>query len=71
MVRNYCSFLFDYLSDEHDSINHFCLLMTGVDRSNYLLIKEARIVAMTCTHAALKRHDLVKLGFKVRWQQVL
>ena len=27
-------------------------------------MKEAKIVAMTCTHAALKRQELVKLGFK-------
>ncbi|EDV21748.1 uncharacterized protein TRIADDRAFT_30088, partial [Trichoplax adhaerens] len=49
---------------ELEEFRAFELLRNGVDRSNYLLIKEARIVAMTCTHAALKRHDLVKLGFK-------
>ena len=27
-------------------------------------MKEAKIIAMTCTHAALKRRDLVELGFK-------
>ncbi|KAM6131509.1 LOW QUALITY PROTEIN: RNA helicase aquarius [Pterocles gutturalis] len=37
-------------------------LRSGLDR--YLLVKEAKIIAMTCTHAALKRHDLVELGFK-------
>ncbi|TNN39070.1 Intron-binding protein aquarius [Liparis tanakae] len=37
---------------------------SGLDRSKYLLVKEAKIIAMTCTHAALKRHDLVELGFK-------
>ncbi|KAJ7344898.1 hypothetical protein JRQ81_000848 [Phrynocephalus forsythii] len=42
----------------------FELLRSGLDRSKYLLVKEAKIIAMTCTHAALKRHDLVKLGFK-------
>jgi intron-binding protein aquarius len=39
------------------------LLRTGHDRADFLLIKQARIVAMTCTHAALKRADLVRLGF--------
>ncbi|CAS00769.1 Protein CBG27386 [Caenorhabditis briggsae] len=29
-----------------------------------LQIKEAKIIAMTCTHAALRRNELVKLGFK-------
>lgn len=43
----------------------FELLRSGLDRSKYLLVKEAKIIAMTCTHAALKRHDLVELAFKV------
>lgn len=42
----------------------FELLKSGSDRANYLVTKEAKIVAMTCTHAALKRRELVKLGFK-------
>lgn len=47
----------------------FELLRSGLDRSKYLLVKEAKIIAMTCTHAALKRHDLVELGFKVDFCQ--
>lgn len=47
----------------------FELLRSGLDRSKYLLVKEAKIIAMTCTHAALKRHDLVELGFKVSGSQ--
>ena len=43
---------------------YFPVLITGRDRTNYLLVKEAKIIAMTCTHAALKRRDLVELGFK-------
>merc|ERR1711997_1344718 len=39
-------------------------LRTGLDRTNYLGVKEAKIIAMTCTHAALKRKDLVRMGFK-------
>lgn len=27
-------------------------------------VKEAKIIAMTCTHAALRRKDLVELGFR-------
>lgn len=27
-------------------------------------MKEAKIIAMTCTHAALRRKDLVELGFR-------
>lgn len=43
----------------------FELLRTGADRARYLLIKEAKVIAMTCTHAALKRHDLVAARFQV------
>ena len=43
----------------------FELLRSGLDRSKYLLIKEAKIIAMTCTHAALKRRDLVEVSFQV------
>lgn len=40
----------------------FELLRSGLDRSKYLLVKEAKIIAMTCTHAALKRKELIDLG---------
>lgn len=42
----------------------FEMLRSGLDRTRYLLVKEAKIIAMTCTHAALKRHELVRLGFQ-------
>merc|ERR1712110_355837 len=42
----------------------FELLRSGLDRTKYLCVKEAKIIAMTCTHAALKRKDLVEAGFK-------
>ncbi|XP_033229420.1 RNA helicase aquarius isoform X2 [Belonocnema kinseyi] len=41
----------------------FELLRSGLDRSKYLLVKEAKVIAMTCTHAALKRRELVDMGF--------
>ena len=34
------------------------------DRVNYLMTKQAKIVAMTCTHAALKRREFLQLGLK-------
>jgi len=49
---------------ELEECRAFELLKGQADRSNYLMTKQAKIVAMTCTHAALKRHDFVKLGFK-------
>lgn len=42
----------------------FELLRGQADRVNYLGTKHAKIVAMTCTHAALKRRDFLKLGFR-------
>ena len=39
---------------ELEDIRPFELLKTARDRQNYLLTKEARIVAMTSTHAAMK-----------------
>ncbi|KAI0223970.1 hypothetical protein L0F63_001321 [Massospora cicadina] len=53
-----------HLFDRIESIRPFELLRTSKDRANHLLVNEARIVAMTCTHAALKRRELVELGFK-------
>ncbi|XP_067939363.1 RNA helicase aquarius-like [Watersipora subatra] len=47
-----------------DEFRAFELLRSGADRARYLLIKEAKIIAMTCTHAALKRHDLVAARFQ-------
>ena len=46
----------------------FELLRSGLDRSKYLLVREARIIAMTCTHAALKRSELVNLGKVLKHQ---
>jgi intron-binding protein aquarius len=39
------------------------LLRSQVKRTDYLLTKQARVVAMTCTHAAIARSHLVELGF--------
>jgi intron-binding protein aquarius len=42
----------------------FELLRNHKTRANYLLLKQARIVAMTCTHAAIARRQLLALGFR-------
>ncbi|RWS10743.1 intron-binding protein aquarius-like protein [Dinothrombium tinctorium] len=47
-----------------DEFKAFEMLRTGSDRSRYLLVREAKIIAMTCTHAALKRRELVDIGFQ-------
>jgi intron-binding protein aquarius len=40
------------------------LLRSQRQRTDYLIMKQARVVAMTCTHAALARSHLIKLGFR-------
>ena len=48
---------------ELEDIRPFEILRTSRDKANYLLIKEARIVAMTSTHAAMRRQEISGLGF--------
>ncbi len=56
---------FDLAPPPLQGFRAFELLRSGRDRINYLMVREAKIVAMTCTHAALKRRDMVNLAFKV------
>ncbi len=42
----------------------FELLRSQRQRADYLITKQARIVAMTCTHAAIARSNLIELGFE-------
>lgn len=51
--------VFDELAD----IRPFEILRAQKDKANYLLVKEARIVAMTSTHAAMNRQHIASLGF--------
>jgi len=46
------------------SLLPFLHLQGQADRVNYLMTKQAKIVAMTCTHAALKRREFLQLGLK-------
>ncbi|KAF2761210.1 P-loop containing nucleoside triphosphate hydrolase protein [Pseudovirgaria hyperparasitica] len=48
---------------ELEDIRPFEILRNARDKANYLLIKEARIIAMTSTHAAMRRQEIAKLGF--------
>lgn len=51
------------LFQELEEIRPFEVLKSQRDRINYLLTKQAKVVAMTCTHAALKRREFLELGF--------
>lgn len=59
-----CNRYIDHIFEELEEFRAFELLRSGLDRAKYLLVKEAKIIAMTCTHAALKRAELVQMGFK-------
>lgn len=52
--------IFDELAD----IRPFEILRSQRDKANYLLVKEARIIAMTSTHAAMRRQEIAGLGFR-------
>ncbi|OAX85596.1 hypothetical protein ACJ72_00010 [Emergomyces africanus] len=51
------------LFSELEDIRPFEILRFQRDKANYLLVKEARIIAMTSTHAAMRRQEIAKLGF--------
>lgn len=42
----------------------FEILRRERDKANYLLTNEARVIAMTSTHAAMRRGEIASLGFK-------
>uniref|UniRef100_A0A1A9X2R8 RNA helicase aquarius n=1 Tax=Glossina brevipalpis TaxID=37001 RepID=A0A1A9X2R8_9MUSC len=63
-IAKSCFRYISHIFAELEEFRAFELLRTGLDRSKYLLVKEAKIIAMTCTHAALKRKELVNLGFR-------
>lgn len=54
----------DMLFQEVEECRPFELLRNFHDRGNFLILRHAKIIAMTCTHAALKRRDLLDLGFQ-------
>ncbi|THC95772.1 hypothetical protein EYZ11_004769 [Aspergillus tanneri] len=48
---------------ELEDIRPFEILRQPKDKANYLLVREARIIAMTSTHAAMRRQEIADLGF--------
>ena len=46
-----------------EDIRPFEILRSNKDKTNYLMVKEARIIAMTTTHAAMRRQEIADLGF--------
>ncbi|KAI1432295.1 hypothetical protein GGR50DRAFT_616219 [Xylaria sp. CBS 124048] len=48
---------------ELEDVQPFEVLRRDRDKANYLLTNEARIIAMTSTHAAMRRSEIASLGF--------
>ncbi|KII74383.1 Intron-binding protein aquarius [Thelohanellus kitauei] len=63
MACEYIDYIENIFTELHQ-YRPFELLRTVKDRSNYMVSKTCRIIAMTCVHAALKRKDLVDLRFQ-------
>ena len=49
--------------DELQSLRPFEVLTRQGDRVRYMLTKQAKVIAMTCTHAAIKRQEFLDLKF--------
>ncbi|KAL4803938.1 hypothetical protein BDV18DRAFT_143505 [Aspergillus unguis] len=62
-VAEGCQRHIDKIFSELEDIRPFEILRQPKDKANYLLIKEARIIAMTSTHAAMRRQEIADLGF--------
>jgi intron-binding protein aquarius len=54
----------DSIFEELVEYRPFEVLRSQRQRADYLITKQARIVAMTCTHAAIARSNLIKLNFE-------
>ncbi|PLN81218.1 DEAD helicase superfamily protein [Aspergillus taichungensis] len=62
-VAEGCQRHINKIFSELEDIRPFEILRQQKDKANYLLIKEARIIAMTSTHAAMRRQEIANLGF--------
>ncbi|KAF7718615.1 Pre-mRNA-splicing factor [Penicillium ucsense] len=58
-----CQRHIERIFSELEDIRPFEILRQPRDKANYLLIKEARVIAMTSTHAAMRRQEIADLGF--------
>lgn len=62
-IASGCQYHIDKVFSELESIRPFEILRSNRDQANHLLVKEARIIAMTSTHAAMRRSEIADLGF--------
>jgi intron-binding protein aquarius len=62
-VANGCYRHIAKIFTELADVRPFEILRRDRDKANYLLTNEARIIAMTSTHAAMRRREISSLGF--------
>jgi len=62
-IANGCYRHISKMFSELADVLPFEILRRDRDKANYLLTNEARIVAMTSTHAAMRRREITSLGF--------
>eukprot|EP01084_Bolivina_argentea_P201046 343708_1 len=63
LAYKYWSYILEIFADIKQC-HVFELLRTTKDRQQYLLTRKSKIVAMTTTHAAIKRDDFLKYNFE-------
>ncbi|KAJ2314447.1 hypothetical protein IWW54_000912 [Coemansia sp. RSA 2705] len=63
-VASGCYAHLERMFDELAAVQPFELLRGSAERSRYLLARQARIVAMTCTHAAMRQEELARAGVR-------
>ncbi|KAJ2452723.1 hypothetical protein EV183_002702 [Coemansia sp. RSA 2336] len=64
-VAHACFAYLERLFDEVAEIQPFELLQSARERALYLLKRQARVIAMTCTHAAMRLSELQQMGMRV------
>jgi intron-binding protein aquarius len=62
-IANGCYHHISKIFTELADVRPFEILRRDRDKANYLLTNEARIIAMTSTHAAMRRREIATLGF--------
>ncbi|RFU35852.1 hypothetical protein B7463_g493, partial [Scytalidium lignicola] len=62
-IANGCYHHISKIFIELEDVRPFEILRRDRDKANYLLTNEARIIAMTSTHAAMRRREIASLGF--------
>ncbi|GJQ15923.1 hypothetical protein GpartN1_g7714.t1 [Galdieria partita] len=59
-----CFHYLDHLFEELEAFRALELLRNQKERGDYVLLKQAKIIAMTCTHASIRRKDYLEMGLK-------